>query len=461
MSVTVTCQNCGAIGLSWFSYEGDWVLFESDKKPHVCKGAPSPAVPVPPDGVIPARAELDKLTTKQLRELATAMNLGPNGEREAGDPNGARWRVTARRSGLEAAFESARGGGAPPAPLPPPPPSGKGHDCNWPEIDKRIAHNGKIIEHTVTQKCQVVLKAAVTTLDSKYEALSTKLMAEVAARSPIRVVDVAGNIKEIGRQHERFGVLLDLMARGLHVFLVGPAGSGKTTAIIAAAQALNKKYFVSSMSSQTPESRMYGYNDAQGRYVPGVLFAPYVEGYVLGLDELDNSNPNVLAALNSALSNTTLGFPHGMFERGEGFVCVGAGNTYGMGANRVYVGRQQIDGATLDRFTVLNWPYDEMFEMDLALAWLPKMDDGAIHPQEKPIREWVARVQGYRHNCDKLGLRHIISPRASIHGARLLATESSLPLTHDNHDMPSLESTLVWRGLDMDTVNKIKKGATK
>jgi cobaltochelatase CobS len=38
---------------------------------------------------------------------------------------------------------------------------------------------------------------------------------------------------------------------------------------------------------------------------------------------------------------------------------VATANTFGTGADRVYVGSLQIDGATLDRFAFLEWPYDE------------------------------------------------------------------------------------------------------
>ena len=51
-----------------------------------------------------------------------------------------------------------------------------------------------------------------------------------------------------------------------------------------------------------------------------------------------------------------------MVKRHPKFICIGAGNTYGTGPDRVYVGRQELDGASLDRFDFLEWAYDETLE---------------------------------------------------------------------------------------------------
>ena len=46
----------------------------------------------------------------------------------------------------------------------------------------------------------------------------------------------------------------------------------------------------------------------------------------------------------------------------ENFRLVAAGNTYGTGADAQYVGRNELDAATLDRFVVVRWNYDQELE---------------------------------------------------------------------------------------------------
>ena len=45
---------------------------------------------------------------------------------------------------------------------------------------------------------------------------------------------------------------------------------------------------------------------------------------------------------------------------------IAAGNTTGAGADMKFVGRNQLDGATLDRFVFVFWEYDEDFEVHVA-----------------------------------------------------------------------------------------------
>jgi MoxR-like ATPase len=62
-------------------------------------------------------------------------------------------------------------------------------------------------------------------------------------------------------------------------------------------------------------------------------------------------------------------------KRHADFVCIAAANTYGHGADRVYAGRNQLDGATLDRFRtgIVAMDYSEALEEQLVnesvLSW--------------------------------------------------------------------------------------------
>jgi MoxR-like ATPase len=166
-----------------------------------------------------------------------------------------------------------------------------------------------------------------------------------------------------------------------------------------------------------------GFRSPDGRYIPGIMREPYEHGGVLCLDEIDNSNPSVLTSLNAALDGKWASFPDGMVPRHKDFVVVAGANTFGRGADRVYVGRMQLDGATLNRFGFVEWNYDEDAEVD----W-------AGHDQV----EWVLWVQKIRHKLQELRIRHIVGPRNSIKGAALLRNGVS---------WEDVAEAWVWQGL--------------
>jgi hypothetical protein len=68
---------------------------------------------------------------------------------------------------------------------------------------------------------------------------------------------------------------------------------------------------------------------------------------------------------NAAVDGALASFPHGMFKRHPDFVFIAAANTFGMGANDRYVGRNRLDAATLDRFVKLPWGYSPQLEQHI------------------------------------------------------------------------------------------------
>jgi cobaltochelatase CobS len=186
-------------------------------------------------------------------------------------------------------------------------------------------------------------------------------------------------------------------------FLVGPAGSGKTTVAENVAKKFGMDFYCMSVGNQTTKSDLLGFISATGNYISTVFRIAFEEGGVFLLDEIDAGNSNVLTILNSALANGYCSFPDGMVKRHKNFSCIASGNTIGQGANKQYVGRNQLDGATLDRFTKIDWYYDEILEKKIS------KNNG-----------WVNRVQSIRKICNDMGLKLIISPRASINGSNLI-----------------------------------------
>tara|TARA_B110000495_G_C22976656_1_gene573716 strand:- start:151 stop:1251 length:1101 start_codon:yes stop_codon:yes gene_type:complete len=214
--------------------------------------------------------------------------------------------------------------------------------------------------------------------------------------------------QDCGMQHYLFPDLLTLVSCRIHVFLSGPAGSFKTTAAEQVAKALELEYSAISVCGQTGAHSLLGYQDAQGHYVTTEFRKRYEQGGIFLLDEIDNGNANVLAVLNSALANGTCAFPDGMIKKHEDFILIASGNTAGTGADAKYIGRNPIDGATLDRFAFMKWGYDEALEKAI----------GSNAP-------WTLEVQAMRATAEKNGSKAIISPRATFSGAKLIAAGMS------------------------------------
>jgi len=236
------------------------------------------------------------------------------------------------------------------------------------------------------------------------------------------------HIKDLGKQHFQFEKLSKYVQTKNNIFLVGSAGSGKTTAARNIAKALDVKfYFTGAINS---EYKLTGFIDAQGRIVNTEFRKAYEHGGLFLFDEIDASFPQAILAFNAALANDFMDFPDKKVPKHKNFYCIAAANTFGTGADRQYVGRNQLDAATLDRFITFNWEIDETLEHELANNY-----------------EWVNYVQKARKAASKIGERHIISPRASMQGADLLRI---------GIDRKEVEKDVVWKGLDASRIQMIK-----
>lgn len=218
----------------------------------------------------------------------------------------------------------------------------------------------------------------------------------------------------------------------LNILMVGPAGSMKTTAASVAAKALDLTFDFTSVCEQTTVFDLIGYQDANGRYIGTAFRERFEHGGIFLLDEMDAGNANVLAVTNAALSNGHYRFPDRLVEKHPDFICIAAGNTYGRGADRMFVGRNQLDGATLDRFTTIYWDYDEQLELEVA---------------GRDQIEWTKYVHKVRAAIIKSSVRHIVSSRAALDGAALL--RAGFPRAE-------VESMRLWCGLGDDDIAKVK-----
>lgn len=209
-----------------------------------------------------------------------------------------------------------------------------------------------------------------------------------------------------GLRHNQLEELIRVAALRLPALLVGMAGTGKTHASEQVAEALGLPYYTMSVGAQTSKSDIIGFMHANGGYVQTMFREAYENGGVFLMDEIDAGNANVLIQVNAALSNGLAAFPDTMVKKHKDFIFIASANTYGTGLNRQYVGRNQLDAATLDRFTILDWEVDPKLEEKLAVG-------------VSGLR-WYKVVTGVRDYVAKHSIRALITPRSTQKGSILL-----------------------------------------
>lgn len=227
-----------------------------------------------------------------------------------------------------------------------------------------------------------------------------------------------------GLFHNQFPLLTKLVASGMHVFLPGPPGTGKSHAAEQIAGLLGWEFGSISLGPTTPESRLWGGMDANGRFhEPGfVSKARFAmdhpeSGAIFCMDEMDNGHPGILATLNSAMANGWFTAPNGDTIRiGSNFVIIAAANTYGTGPTSEFSGRNRLDAATLDRFAYVPWDTDTKVESTLVRAFLAETENGPAM-----AAEWLDVWRTCRKNVETNHLKIFVTMRGAIAGSKLLS----------------------------------------
>ena len=236
---------------------------------------------------------------------------------------------------------------------------------------------------------------------------------DLAKRNQKLEINIDEKIQVIeGLRHKQLEQLIKYATLRLSPLLVGMAGTGKTHAGEQTAEALGLPFYSISVGAQTTKTDIMGYMDASGRYIKTHFRDAYENGGVFLMDEIDAGNANVLITINAALSNGLCAFPDKMVKKHEDFVFIASANTFGNGANRQYVGRNQLDAATLDRFALINWDIDDELEQSLSSG-----EQG---------EKWYNAVKKARDYVAEKNIRALISPRATQKGSKLL--EQGIPV---------------------------------
>lgn len=173
-------------------------------------------------------------------------------------------------------------------------------------------------------------------------------------------------VPQDGIVHDKFETVVKFVANDEPVFLTGPAGSGKNVLCKQVAKALGLDFYFT--NAVTQEYKLTGFTDAMGNYQETQFYKAFTKGGLFMLDEMDASIPEVLVILNAAIANRYFDFPApiGYVEAHPDFRVIAAGNTVGTGASYEYVGRNQLDAASLDRFAIVKVGYSEAIENSVA-----------------------------------------------------------------------------------------------
>ena len=246
----------------------------------------------------------------------------------------------------------------------------------------------------------------------------------------IEVKTEKGTNKIKGITHEKFEQVLKIINANIPVFMTGGAGTGKNVIAKQVAESLGLEFYFT--NAVTQEYKLTGFIDANGTFQETQFFKAFTKGGLFFLDEMDASIPEVLIILNSALANGYFDFPCGKFDAHPDFRVIAAGNTFGTGADIEYTGRFQLDGASLDRFAVIEIDYSPAIENALA--------DG-----DTALLDFV---RTFRKVTYKAGIKCIASYR----------TIERVKKLKDLFNLKEVLKMSLTKGLRTDDLNIIKKG---
>ena len=155
--------------------------------------------------------------------------------------------------------------------------------------------------------------------------------------------------------------------------LVGPSGCGKSTIAQLAAERFGVRFGFDSFGQETAKYELMGRREPAATdsgfvYLTSAFVDFYENGGVYLADEFDAADANTVLTFNAALANGHMvcseRIGNERVVRHPDFHFIAACNTWGSGS-RVYVGRNELDTATIDRLNFMTVDYDIEFEAGL------------------------------------------------------------------------------------------------
>lgn len=194
--------------------------------------------------------------------------------------------------------------------------------------------------HAMTMHWKPELRREAGIADFDFHALSREIMKD-------RGIDPTG-------KHVLFGYVIVLAEHRQPIMLVGPAGTGKSKLALQISEYLGLDYGETPMTAGATRGDLLGRMTANPNepFILSKFAELYSNGGVFNFEEIDAADPGMLIVLNNALAGDQLfNSSNGKnYKRHEDFVAISTANTYGIGANVEYTGREKLDAATIDRW---------------------------------------------------------------------------------------------------------------
>ena len=209
------------------------------------------------------------------------------------------------------------------------------------------------------------------------EDLSPELKQLITTRQVVKLESPTGFQADVQAGNEGmpeiFKVIDDVII-GNNVFLVGEAGTGKTTLAEQVAKALGRALIVINCNQWTSPTDLKGGQTIEG-YKEGGLIEAWKEGKILVLDELPKLDPNTAGILNDALAKTS--HPEAVifngnnqaFTKHKNFGVIATGNVTGKGTSAKYAGNNKQDASLIDRFSGSYYLIDFNREFERSLVF--------------------------------------------------------------------------------------------
>lgn len=177
-----------------------------------------------------------------------------------------------------------------------------------------------------------------------------------------------------------------------NIWMVGPAGCGKSTMARNIAEEMGIPYLCISCGIGTSATEFVGYKYPTreatrfGEY--------YAKPSIILIDEITALDPAVAQILNAALANDEIETTTGLVRRHSNCIIIATSNTFGFGCDRQYVANNQLDASTIDRFIggIVEVTYSAKFESQY----------------DKEVVDYINTLRKF---VKETGLRKVISTR--------------------------------------------------
>lgn len=244
--------------------------------------------------------------------------------------------------------------------------------------------------------------------------------------------------------HPMFPKMLKRHSKGANLFLTGPAGTGKTFMAEQLGRTIGIETVVISCDpTMTKGSLMGVVSPGTGLLNPGPVAECLEFGKIGIFDEVDASNPAAMVVLNNTLSALV----DSRFRLADGRVItkhrncswIATANTFGTGPTAEHIGRNSLDAATLDRWTLLHVGYDTELERTIGSQYLGAERYGKL----------AQLIRSLRENREKYAIKVVISTRGVVDICKMLDPDDTIE---------ELMADRILKSLKRDQVEKLFTG---